>query len=73
MYKILNKTIMKYLKKLERIFNNWMSSHPNVKCTGRYYLGYSTGTFTKVEIAKNHGINRSCINSILRRNGYGKQ
>lgn len=31
-----------------------------------------SGKFTKVQVAKNHGISRSCINPILRRNGYGK-
>ena len=31
-----------------------------------------SGKFTKVQIAKNYGISRSCINPILRRNGYGK-
>lgn len=31
-----------------------------------------SGKFTKVQVAKNHGISRSCINPILKRRGYGK-
>lgn len=29
--------------KLERVFKEWLISHPNIKGTGRYSLRYSTG------------------------------
>lgn len=88
------------MNRLEKIFNQWVSSHPNIRGTGRlqtlFVSGPSnpsygkrqsplsineekqivkeimSGKFTKIQVAKNHGISRSCINPILRRNGYGK-